>query len=157
MIALVLWLAPAEAGEPTNDPHAAMRRGPIPPESCTTCHSGDPTAVDPMLHVPVPRVCYSCHPDHQHVGIPSHLQQELPPEMAPRASAAKLPVWDGKVACVTCHDPHPHVADQVPKGPVVPDAFAEATERPSPVESDLLRLPLTGGALCVACHDPVKP
>ncbi len=64
-------------------------------------------------------LCLECHPDRV---APQEHRVGIAPSLEPK----KLPLADGKMTCVTCHDPH--------KNPY----------------GTLLRMPET--ELCLACH-----
>lgn len=87
-----------------------------PHASCTYCHLDSATGT---LVAPEPGLCLKCHPDRK--GTSEHKIEIVvtPPPAEP------LPLMDGLMTCITCHDAH-------------------ATERP------LLRL--SEDKLCGACH-----
>ncbi|HEY5740393.1 MAG TPA: cytochrome c3 family protein [Gammaproteobacteria bacterium] len=82
---------------------------------CLFCHMSDEQS-DGSLILPEPEVCWLCHaPGNDHaILIPA------------TTADPSLPLNNGLMTCITCHDPHSTQALQ-------------------------LRLPTTG--LCAACHD----
>jgi len=59
---------------------------------CQSCHArGDGLRTEPVA------LCRRCHL--QHGG--NH-----PVDVVQKAGAGRLPLWQGKVACHSCHDPH---------------------------------------------------
>lgn len=146
----------AYAADPANrlDPHAPLRLSPVPDDACAICHAGPPTAADPALQLDPVAICHSCHASEQHTGIAAHLERELDPVTLERARAARLPLPDGRIACVTCHDPHPNASERPVATAQAPSWFVDRFGPVAP-GSDLARLP--GPALCTACHDPRSP
>jgi predicted CXXCH cytochrome family protein len=82
---------------------------------CLFCHLTD-SQTDGSLILPEPRVCQLCHIPHNDHAILTR----------PTTVEPSLPLTDGLMTCVTCHDPH----------------------SPEPLQ---LRLPAT--RLCLACHN----
>jgi predicted CXXCH cytochrome family protein len=103
VVGLLWWPLGAAAAE---SPHA----------TCTYCHVDSATGV---LISPEPGLCLKCHPNRK--GTSEH-KIEIAVTTPP---AEPLPLMDGLMTCITCHDVH-------------------TTERP------LLRV--SGKKLCVACH-----
>jgi hypothetical protein len=160
----------------TRNPHDEMRAQ-APAEAagtCALCHASVPgregTAIAPAS-IPGPVICAGCHATTRHAGLEEHMQP-LSASMASRALAAGLPLDAGsRVSCLTCHDPHPADVTAASAGKrewpgvaVVPDSWWTSVLGPSiaarsggetgavRTSSDLLRLTLADGALCVACH-----
>lgn len=68
-------------------PHA-FRGAPL----CQACHvRGDGLREDPVS------LCHRCHAFHG---------QSHPTGVVQKGAAGGLPLWEGKVACHSCHDPH---------------------------------------------------
>lgn len=82
---------------------------------CLLCHETGGQS-DGSLLLPEPQVCQLCHSPHNDHAI----------SIQPTATDVSLPLNNGLITCITCHDPH----------------------SPQPLQ---LRLP--GTQLCVACHD----
>ncbi len=152
MILLLLLgaCATATAEEPQRfDVHEAMRQDPQ--AGCSFCHEADGEA----LQVDRFETCHGCHRKTRHAGTAEHLVQ-LEQPLLQRAEQAGLPLNEGKVACLTCHDPHPDgsvafrsVQSRGASMPAVWRAFVWG-EEPVVEPSDLLRRPREG--LCEACH-----
>jgi hypothetical protein len=82
-----------------DNPHEKMVRSKA---ACLECHSKVPNvgdhAADYFLVDTPSEHCLGCHDENEHVGVQLHLGKE----------AAPLPADEkGKIACFTCHDPHP--------------------------------------------------
>lgn len=92
-----------------------------PHTDCATCHQTD---VIPALVAPVNQLCVQCHSDRATV---EHAVDIAPKSTLPK-SARKLPLYDGKLQCATCHDPHG-------------------------AAGHIRLLRLAPSALCTACHD----
>ncbi len=120
IVSVALSLAAvASAGTPPAEKRPLSFPLPEIKKDCSTCHvlqGGKPT---PALAKKLPDLCLDCHPDRV-------APQEHPVDVAPSSQPKNLPLADGKMTCVTCHNPH-----QNPYG-------------------SLLRLPET--ELCFACH-----
>jgi hypothetical protein len=134
------------------DIHAAMRTGGT--TACAHCHEEDP---DAALRIPAAQTCSGCHYRTVHAGTAEHLVV-LPAPMLPGVQRAGLPLDGDRISCLTCHDPHPAGSTEhrpvTTEPPAVPEAWRAALlGEPAVVQSgDMLRLPLAGGVLCVACH-----
>lgn len=82
----------------------------------------------------VPGWTGQCRGCHETDGLFSH-----PVGVAPSMSVpAALPLVDGEIACITCHD----------------DRSAEAHLQARQNHSPLLRIPGEGAGFCCQCHDP---
>jgi predicted CXXCH cytochrome family protein len=69
-------------------------------KECGTCHStGNPTKESAPLNKPVAELCLDCHGNRKAAG-------EHRVGIIPTMTVQKLPLWEEKIACVTCHDPH---------------------------------------------------
>ena len=69
-------------------------------KNCATCHgSHDTTALEPLLVKPLSTLCLDCHPDRK-------APKEHVVDVTPKTKVQGLPLKDGKMTCVTCHDPH---------------------------------------------------
>ncbi len=69
-------------------------------KDCTACHtSHDVKKGTPALKKPVSELCIECHPDRK---APNEHKVDVVPKMKPEG----LPLADGRMTCVTCHDPH---------------------------------------------------
>lgn len=140
-----------------DNPHEKMVRS---KSVCVECHTKVPKvgehAPDYFLVDTPSEHCLGCHDENEHVGVPEHLGKD----------AAPLPADEkGKIACFTCHDPHP---DGVLAGRKVHRAglndstkrFITARDLPAGVElreseeelGALLRFPMAEGEGCRQCH-----
>ncbi|MEZ4239263.1 MAG: hypothetical protein R3F59_24535 [Myxococcota bacterium] len=134
----VVWLALSALGADRLDPHQAMRDRPDDGDICSLCHTAPPTPADPSLQLSAGRVCYSCHPGEDHRGLAQHLD---------RPSDAALPLVDGRIGCVTCHDPHPK-----PASPRTPASWWTARFGTGASDGRGLLRGGTPEALCTTCH-----
>ena len=67
---------------------------------CGTCHlSHDMAAMTPGLKKPVSELCFGCHKDRKPPG-------EHVVDVVPSMRVNDLPLTNGKMTCITCHDPH---------------------------------------------------
>ncbi len=158
--ALLLGLAPVavRGAEPDeDDPHAKMVRSRA---VCIDCHTRVPKdgehAPDYFLVDTPSESCLGCHGQYEHAGVREHAGQD----------AAPLPGDEhGKIACFTCHDPHPagvipgrrvHESDVAPRT----RSLMAARELPPSVErrepkaafGGLLRFSTTNDEGCAICH-----
>ncbi len=101
------------ATRPTSFPLPASKK------DCAACHLTEGTKTSATLKKAPSDLCLECHPDRV---APQEHRVGIPLSPAPK----KLPLADGKITCVTCHDPHTN-----PYG-------------------SLLRMPET--ELCLVCH-----
>lgn len=173
---LLLACGQARSAEPEElpwSPHRAML-DPANPKRCVTCHADGVPEEGPLGHAGDPVLCVACHTATPHAGAALHLGP-LPEAMVEGATQAGLPLTaEGEVVCMTCHDPHPPGATKRAteragwvQDEVLPTQWREEVVEPSlqqrgealgltlqPVtqESTLVRLPLSDGSLCAACH-----
>lgn len=78
----------------------AKRELPEIKKDCTICHlSRDVTKEAPLLKKPVSDLCIGCHPGRK---APAEHKVDIVPTM----KGKQLPLLDGKMTCITCHDPH---------------------------------------------------
>jgi len=68
-------------------------------KDCKTCHVPHGSGGMLALKEPVTQLCISCHPDRK--GSAEHKVDIVAPLPVPG-----LPLTEGKVTCITCHDPH---------------------------------------------------
>jgi hypothetical protein len=155
---LAAGIAPAGGAEKDEDnPHENMVRS---KSACLDCHTKLPKvgehAPDYFLVDTPSEHCLGCHDENEHVGVREHLGRE----------AAPLPGDEhGKIACFTCHDPHPNgvLAGRTVHEVDINDAtraFIAARELPAGVErresklafGALLRWPVANGEGCWKCH-----
>lgn len=154
------------------NPHETMRHstGDALTSSCLLCHETAPTAAS-TVRLPGAETCRGCHYSTMHAGMSEHMVT-VPAEMATRAQAAGLPLTaEGQASCLTCHDPHPAGITQASttktdwnSSVAVPESWQKAVLAPAQAQrggaevhsittsSDMLRLTVTGGELCSACH-----
>ncbi len=152
-------------------PHRAMV-DPANPKPCVMCHADGVPEEGPLETVGNAALCMGCHTGAPHAGAALHLGP-LPEAMVPHAKEAGLPLTtEGEVVLLACHDPHPPGATERStaragwsEDVILPESWVEEVLQPSlqerspdqPVEpvtreSPLVRLPLTSGRLCRACH-----
>jgi hypothetical protein len=141
-----------------DNPHEKMTRS---KSACLDCHTKLPKAgehaADYFLVDTPSEHCLGCHDENEHPGTHEHLGKDM---------TVPLPGDEhGKIACFTCHDPHPN---GVLEGRTVhavdineaTAAFIAARQLPAGVErretkpqfGALLRLPMTNGDGCWKCH-----
>jgi predicted CXXCH cytochrome family protein len=71
--------------------------------TCATCHGSHNTNVpEPLLVKPLSALCLDCHQDRK-------APNEHVVDVVPKTKVQGLPLKDGKMTCVTCHDPHKNV------------------------------------------------
>ncbi|MEM4409516.1 MAG: cytochrome c3 family protein [Candidatus Caldarchaeum sp.] len=135
---------------------------------CLDCHTKVPepeeTAPDYFLIDLPSENCLACHSEFEHSGVEEHSGKDAKP----------LPGDEnGKIACFTCHDPHPQsviegrrvytseLSDRTRAfiDKIVYPAVEKrvklkvtATEK----REALLRLPSSGNELCMKCHENLK-
>ncbi len=165
LVAVVLafaWaLAPGAAfaeGEDVDvSPHARM----VDDQSvCVECHTRVPPAGeharDYLLDAAPSAVCVTCHSEFEHAGTKQHLGKD---------AGGHLGDENGKIACFTCHDPHPQgviAGRTVYKADVTArtQALVGAQELPKGTElrapsarlGALLRYPTRDDEVCRTCH-----
>jgi len=74
---------------------------PLPPSKrqCINCHLvGDGNTLGP-LRDHLSALCLNCHPDRI-------APREHAVDVVPKQSVNDLPLFEGKITCATCHDPH---------------------------------------------------
>lgn len=102
-----------------HDPAASQGAMPEIKKNCSTCHVPHGSGGMLALKEPVTQLCIGCHPDRK--GSAEHKVDVVPSMPVPG-----LPLTEGKVSCITCHNPHSNII------------------------SKMLRLSLD--KLCLACH-----
>jgi len=88
-------------------------------KDCDTCHLPAGTHKPGELKKPLSGLCLDCHRDRK---APAEHKVDIVPTMEVKG----LPLFDGKIACPTCHDPHTNA------------------------HGSMLRMPATD--LCRVCH-----
>ena len=76
--------------------------GPGVPEikkNCALCHATHGSKTIPLVKKPITELCAECHPGRK---APAEHRVDITPSMKVKG----LPLQDGKMTCVTCHDPH---------------------------------------------------
>ncbi|TCK06239.1 cytochrome c3 family protein [Phorcysia thermohydrogeniphila] len=153
-------------------------------KACIYCH-GVGATLDAY------KACVGCHTKTPHVGAPEHLfaskekvrklvegkegvlnitsMKELKPkvdESVLRERKPKVILVNGKIECITCHNPHPQIAFAAPP---MDREWAEVAKRDldyrlkkmkeklegfelKTEEVELMSRELTGGKLCQVCH-----
>jgi len=89
-------------------------------KDCDICHLPSGTHKAGELKKQLSDLCLDCHRERK-----SPAEHKV--DIAPKSEVKGLPLFDGKIACPTCHDPH------------------------SNVNGSMLRLPARD--LCRVCHD----
>jgi len=168
LLSLLLILLPAGLSaqeDEEENPHKEMLEDQT---VCLDCHTKvpkeDETSPDYFLVDLPSENCLGCHEEMEHAGVKEHEGKEAKPFPGDE---------NGKIACFTCHDPHPEGAI---KGRVVYDAdinersrrFIELVVVPY-VEEEVgnevkveenkevyLRLPIANNELCAKCHETFK-
>jgi len=161
LVVLLLCLAPVGAwggkSDDEDNPHENMTKGKT---ACLDCHTKLPKAgehaADYFLVDPPSEHCLGCHDEGEHVGGREHLGQDAQP----------LPGDEnGKIACFTCHDPHPEgvlEGRKVYKAEINEQTKALMAARELPKSAKLfeskmkygglLRFPVADGEGCPDCH-----
>jgi predicted CXXCH cytochrome family protein len=86
---------------------SAKKRPDVPSPSslheCSDCHVETALSGPGMLKQKPSSLCFTCHPDRQ---APAEHRVDVEPGMTVR----DLPLFENRMTCVTCHDPHsnPH-------------------------------------------------
>ena len=68
-------------------------------KDCATCHQMEGSKPALALRKSMPDLCLECHTDR--VAPAEHRI-----DIAPPAISKDLPLINGKLSCITCHDPH---------------------------------------------------
>jgi len=137
-------------------------------EACRFCHTSVPDVppdgrrrFEPALRDASSNLCLTCHGRHWDYAPGGHVEQPVPERILARLLAnerrlatsgtraevsrpVRFPLADGRVACFTCHNPHP------------PDLFPAGSELGMVVRAGAdvrFRLRLPQPDLCLACHD----
>ena len=109
----------AETARPPAGRPAAAYPLPSIKKDCDTCHLSAGTHKPGELKKQLPGLCLDCHRDRK---APAEHKIDIVPGMEVKG----LPLFDGKIACTTCHDPHANM------------------------NGNMLRLPAKD--LCLVCH-----
>lgn len=158
---LIAGVGRAAEDKDEDNPHEKMVRS---KSVCIDCHTKvpgvDEHAPDYFLVDTPSEHCLGCHAENEHVGVREHDGKELPKDVTMR-----LPLDEnGKIACFTCHDPHPagllagrtvtkSNVSEATRAFIAMRSFPPVVERrmPSDQFGALLRLP-AGEAGCSVCH-----
>jgi hypothetical protein len=150
--------ARARAADDEDNPHEEMTRS---KSACIDCHTRLPKpgehAPDYFLVDAPSETCLGCHGEYEHAGVSEHAGKD----------AAPLPGDEhGKIACFTCHDPHPggtlegrtvhkSMVSEPTRAFIAGRTLPASVERREPSEAfgALLRSPF-GDQGCPVCHDP---
>jgi predicted CXXCH cytochrome family protein len=68
-------------------------------KDCTICHLSQDGRPGGILKKPLSGLCLECHPARK---VPNEHKVDISPAM----TVTDLPLAEGKMTCVTCHDPH---------------------------------------------------
>ncbi len=157
LLGLVSGGARGAESDDEDNPHENMTRSKT---ACLDCHTKlpkpDEHAADYFLVDPPSETCLGCHDEHEHVGGREHVGKDAQP----------LPGDEnGKIACFTCHDPHPEgvlggrrlYKAEINEQTKALIAARDLPESAKPLESKmkfgaLLRFPVTSGGGCPDCH-----
>ena len=71
-------------------------------QDCSICHKSHQMKVTGLLRKPISDLCLECHPTRK---APSEHVVDVVPSMEIKG----LPLTDGKMTCVTCHDSHQNI------------------------------------------------
>jgi hypothetical protein len=163
LVVVLVLLTPsmARGGEKDEDnPHEKMLRS---KSVCVDCHTrvpkADEHAPDYFLVDAPSESCLGCHSETEHAGVKEHVGKDPGPLPADE---------NGKIACFTCHDPHPEgvlPGRRVYKSTVSAHTRAFLAGRtwppsveqrdPSEAFGALLRTPVAEEG-CPACHASLK-
>ncbi len=68
-------------------------------KDCSSCHPAEVKKGPVLLNKPLSDLCLDCHATRK--GAAEHRV-----DVVPAMAVQKLPLSNGKMTCVTCHDPH---------------------------------------------------
>lgn len=68
-------------------------------KQCDICHLPHTMAGEALLRAPISELCVDCHQDRKPPG--DHVV-----DVVPSMPVGNLPLDEGMMTCVTCHDPH---------------------------------------------------
>jgi predicted CXXCH cytochrome family protein len=120
--ACLLLLFTAGCAETTHRPTgkpATVHPLPQIKKDCTICHQPAGAHSVGNLKKPLSDLCLECHRDRR---SPNEHKVDIPA----RTEVKGLPLFDGKITCLTCHDPHANTYGSM--------------------------LRMTAGDLCMVCH-----
>ena len=144
------------AKDDEDNPHEKMVRS---KSVCLDCHTHVPKpgehAADYFLVDAPSETCLGCHDEYEHAGAHEHAGKDADP----------LPGDEhGKIACFTCHDPHPGgviegrtvykaAASERTRSMIAERTLSPSIEvqQPSEAFGALLRVPMAAEG-CPACH-----
>jgi len=126
-------------------------------QTCAYCHGKNNTA-------DAKKVCVGCHTRNPHPGALEHVGQST--------SVESLPSVNGKIHCITCHNPHPSTFDKhegkllTGLGEKVAKADFEAVLKTISFRNlehvefkngprQLMRMSTEDGKLCLECHSDI--
>lgn len=67
-------------------------------KNCNICHLPHDTS-GKLLNAPLTELCLDCHSERR---SPAEHKVDILPQMP----VGNLPLYEGKITCITCHDPH---------------------------------------------------
>ncbi len=163
LLVVLLGLAPAVARaaapeEDEDNPHEKMVHSKA---ACIDCHTRLPKAgehaADYFLVDAPSENCLGCHGEFEHAGVREHAGKDA----APFPGDEK-----GKIACFTCHDPHPEgvlegrtvyktEVNERTRALIAARELSPSVERREPEEFGAL-LRSANGEGCPVCHEAQK-
>jgi predicted CXXCH cytochrome family protein len=96
---ILLMLSQSCAGKMPEKSAVEMAGVPDIKRDCKTCHISHTMGGALLLKEPLSKLCLQCHPDRK---APAEHIVDIVPSMKVTA----LPLKEGRMTCVTCHDPH---------------------------------------------------
>ncbi|GBD38096.1 hypothetical protein HRbin37_00341 [bacterium HR37] len=161
---VIVLISPGSLAQDEENPHKEMIEDQF---VCLDCHTkvpkeGEKSPTYFLVDLPSEN-CLGCHEELEHAGVKEHEGKDANP----------LPGDEnGKIACFTCHDPHPrgvikdrmvYEADVDERNRmfvrlvVLPDIRERINvEVKSKAKKEVyLRLPVSGNKLCITCHETV--
>lgn len=161
---VIVLISPGSLAQDEENPHKEMIEDQF---VCLDCHTkvpkeGEKSPTYFLVDLPSEN-CLGCHEELEHAGVKEHEGKDANP----------LPGDEnGKIACFTCHDPHPKgvIKDRMVyevdvdernrmfvRLVVLPDIRERINvEVKSKAKKEVyLRLPVSGNKLCITCHETV--
>lgn len=76
-----------------------QQQAPAIKKDCRICHKLNEAGTRVILKAPITDLCVDCHPNR--VAPAEHVV-----DVKPSMKVKGLPLYNGKMTCVTCHEPH---------------------------------------------------